>query len=139
MNLSLLKKIGQDILQAALVGGKALATVEGYGPLIGAILPGPVATKINAAEQVADAKLATIDDIIKTVEGIGQLSAMSGAQKFQAATGLARTAFADAMSLTGHDVQDKDLLAKAQTEFADAIAKLVQARVDFLNSLKPKN
>jgi len=138
VNLSFLKKIGQDIAQAALVGGKALATVDGYGPLINAIVSAPVALKAATVEKVADSSLSKIDDIIKTVEGVGQLSAMSGAQKYQAAGGLAVQVFSDAMSLVGHDVQDEDLLRKAQSEFNDAVRLLVQARVDFLNSLKAK-
>lgn len=138
MNLSLLKTIGRDIAQGAMIGGKAIATAEGYGPLINMFLPASVSSKITAVEHVADADLAKVDHIIKTVEAVGSLGNMSSDQKFQAATGLARTAFADVMSVAGHDVQDDALLAKAQTGFADAMAKLVQARVDFLNALKPK-
>ncbi len=139
MNLSLLKKIGLDIAEGAAFFGKALITAEGYGPILNAILPPSVSSKITAVENAIDPKLKIVDDIIATVEGVGQLGGMTGAQKLDAAAGLAVTAFSDSMSLVGHDVQDQALLDQAKNEFTQAVKLLVQSRVDFLNSLKAKS
>ncbi len=139
MGLSFLKTIGEDIAKGALFATKVAAQATGYGQILNALLPPSVASKIQPIETRVISDIGKVDDVIKNVEAIGQLSGMSGDQKLTAASGLAATALSDAMSLAGHDIQDQDLYKKSQDEFTAAIRQLTQARVDFLNSLKPKS
>lgn len=114
--MTLLKKIGQLILEGAKIVG-------GFAPMIEAVLPGQAATV-----QVVSADLAQLATIVTQVEAVGQAINQPGTLKLTAAAPLVAQVILSSSVLVGKQIANQALFNQACTEFGGAMA-------DLLNSL----
>lgn len=121
MNLTFLKKIGEDIIKVA-------GIVTGFEPLALAAMPGvsgAISTVVGDLQQMAS--------IVVSVEAVGasMTPALTGAQKLQAATPQVAQIILKSGALVGHEVADQALFTNGAEQIASGIANV-------LNSLKAK-
>ena len=105
---------------------KGVAIWTGFAPLIQAALPGQ-----SAAIVAFSAELASLADIVVTVELAGQALGIKGPDKLKMAIPLFAQAFLKSSLLAHHDIGDEVLFMQGVTKVADGTA-------DIVNSLKDK-
>jgi hypothetical protein len=116
--MTFLSKIG-----AVLLKGIGLAT--GFLPLISSQIP-----QASGAVQVISKDLAELSQVVISVEAIGQLKGLPGADKAKAAGPLVAQVILRSTLLTGQKIQNPDLFNQGCVNIAGGLA-------DVLNSLHP--
>ena|SRR5665213_666394 len=119
--MTFLKQLGLDVVNGLMI-------FEGFGPLLGASVPGAAPVIATATNDVT--KLLSI---ITGVEAVGAslTPGLTGAQKLTAATPQVAQVFLSLESLAGLEQQDPTLFTTGAEQVASGIANI-------LNSYKPK-
>jgi hypothetical protein len=115
----------------SLVGKFALAglqAITGFGPMIGAMIPG---TKDDQIIAKAGDTLMQVSTVVQMVEAIGQAAStpMPGAEKLKVATPLVAQIILSSTMLAQHKIANEAL-------FRQGCASIASGMADVLNSLK---
>jgi len=134
---SVLKKIGEVALVVGASGAVPVPGLQVGSSLLKKIMDPddtPSTSTLGAVDLIS-----RVDQIIAAVERIGAASQMTGEQKKAAVVSEAMIIATQSFALAGRKIGDEALMQKAIDQTAQAVAMLVQARVDFLNSLKAED
>lgn len=130
---SVLKKIGEGALN---VGASGLLPIP-YVNIGASIAKGMIDKDSPFPDPFAAQDfISRVDSIIQAVERIGAASRMTGEQKKAAVVSEAMIIATQSFALGGRKIGDDELMQKAMDQTAQAVAMLVQARVDFMNAIK---
>lgn len=131
---SVLKKIGEGALN---VGASGLIPLPGVAQTAAQITK-MIVDKDHPFPDALAAQdfIGQVDSIIQSVERIGAAAKMTGEQKKAAVVSEAMLIATQSFALAGRKIGDEALMQKAIDGTAQGVALIVQARVDFLNSLK---